>query len=429
MHLGFLIPPFAGHMRPASVLARELVQRGHRVRILSLPDGLRQVSSKEFEFTSFGEKAFPLGKWDRRTASLGASEGRQIYRQVFKLLLDHSKCIASDLPNVLAGLKLDGLVMDQLCYGAEALAEKFGTPLAVACNALPFHRESRVPLCFRPWDYNPALWARIRNKVEGAVSILVGWRMSVLCLKERRALGLRPPKLADINEVPPSLAQITQIPWFFDFPRHQLPDHFHYTAPWIESPTDRQAEMPWDRIGGKAFIYASLGTLQNRVTRWYEMIAEACAQLRVQLVVGLGRDVDEKNELETILADRAIVMRFAPQHALMSHAPLVITHAGLNSALEALSAGVPIMTIPIAHDQAGVAARLRRLGVALTIPARRLTVPDLTAAISRLLNNPQFSSHSRLSADRLRPLNGPKMAADILETAFQTRARVQRIPC
>jgi zeaxanthin glucosyltransferase len=429
MHLGFLIPPFAGHLRPASVLARELVQRGHRVRIISFPDGLRQVSSNEFDFTSFGGKIFPLGEWDRRTAVLGASEGRQIYRQVFQLIVDQSKCIASDLPDVLRSLKLDGLVMDQLCYGAEAVAEKHGTSLAVACNALPFHRESRVPLCFRPWNYSPALWARIRNKLEGAASIIVGWRMSVLCLKGRRALGLRPPKLADINEVPPSLAQITQIPRFFDFPRHRLPDHFHYTAPWIEPPTDRQAEMPWDQIGGKPFIYASLGTLQNRVTRWYEMIAEACAQLGVRLVVGLGRDAGEKNEQEAILAGRAIVMRFAPQQALMSRAALVITHAGLNSALEALSAGVPIMSLPIAHDQAGVAARLRRLGVALTIPARKLTVPELSAAISRLLNDSRFSTQSRMCADRLRPLNGPKLAADILETAFQTRTRVQRLPC
>lgn len=119
------------------MLARELDQRGHRVRIISFPDDLRQVSAKEFEFTSFGEKVFPLGEWDRRTAALGAAEGRQIYRQVFELLLDHSKCIASDLPGLVARLKHDGLVMDQLCYGAEAVAEKFGTPLEVACNALP----------------------------------------------------------------------------------------------------------------------------------------------------------------------------------------------------------------------------------------------------------------------------------------------------
>lgn len=423
LHVGLLVPPFTGHLRPVAVVGRELARRGHRVRILSFPDGVAPMAGAGFELTAFGEKTFPAGEWDRRTAAMGAVEGREVQRQALRLILDQSYCITSELPATLRRLKLDGLVVDQICYGAEFIAEALGVPMVVACHALPFHRESRVPLCFRPWNYNPALWARIRNKWEGAVSMLGAWRMSVFYLKQRRAFGLGPPKLSHINEIPPSLAQLTQIPEFFDFPRRSLPDHFHYTGPWLEPVIP--GDFPWERLEGRPFVYASLGTLQNRVMRWYEVIAEACARLDLQLVIGLGRNPDDRIEPAPMLSTRAIVARFAPQRALISRAALVITHAGLNSALETLSAGVPMVAVPISHDQPGVAARLRRLGVGCAIPAAELTGHRLISAISHVMSTPSFRERARSCANLLGPIDGPGLAADIIESAFQTRRRVR----
>lgn len=48
-------------------------------------------------------------------AALGAAEGKEIYWHVFRLILDQSYCIASELPPMLTRLNLDGLVVDQLC--------------------------------------------------------------------------------------------------------------------------------------------------------------------------------------------------------------------------------------------------------------------------------------------------------------------------
>jgi zeaxanthin glucosyltransferase len=426
LHLGLLTPAFTGHLRPMAVLGRELARRGHRVRILSIPDGLSQMGGSGLELSSFGEKAFPDGGWDRRTAALGAAEGKEIFRIVFRLILDQTCCLASELPPLLNRLKLDGLIVDQLCYGAESVAEALGVPMVMACNALPFHRESRVPLCFRHWNYNPALWARARNRLEGAISLLEGWRLSLFYLRHRKSLGLGPPKLSHINELPPSLAQVAQIPEFFDFPRRNLPDHFHYTGPWLEATSEQPGDFPWERLDERPLIYASLGTLQNRVMRWHEMIAEACAGLDVQLVIGLGRTSNDLIELAPNLSNRAIVARFAPQRALISRAALVITHAGLNSTLETLSAGAPIVAIPISHDQPGVAARLHRLGVARVLPAEKLTAARLRSEISLVTNTPSFRAQARECANLLRASIGPELAADIIEEAFHTRQRVRR---
>jgi MGT family glycosyltransferase len=380
------------------------------------------MAGTTLEMTSFGEGTFPLGEWDRRTAAMGRVEGKEIYWQVLRLLLDQCRCIADELPATLRSLKLDGLVVDQLCYGTEAVAQSLKLPMAIACNALPFHRESRVPLCTRSWDYNPAIWARVRNRLDGAWSILTGWRMSVFYLKHRRSLGLGPPALSHINEIPPSLAQVAQIPEFFDFPRRKLPDHFHYTGPWLEPDREQADDFPWERLEGKPLIYASLGTLQNGVQRWYEIIAAACKDLSAPLVIGLGRHSTDAAELAARLSP-GIVTPFAPQRALLARATLAITHAGLNSALEVLSAGVPAVAIPISHDQPGVAARLRRLGVARVLPAKHLSVAGLRSEICTILKDQSFQRSAAECAARLRCIDGPDLAADVIETAFRAGSK------
>ena len=53
---------------------------------------------------------------------------------------------------------------------------------------------------------------------------------------------------------------------------------------------------------------------------------------------------------------------FAPQLTLLDRASLFITHAGMNSVLEGLSHGVPMLCIPVANDHPGAARRVERLG-------------------------------------------------------------------
>lgn len=75
------------------------------------------------------------------------------------------------------------------------------------------------------------------------------------------------------------------------------------------------------------------------------------------------------NKLETVMkkyeprvAGESIVVEFAPQLELLKCAALCITHAGLNTALECLSNGLPMVAIPITNDQPGVAARSEWMG-------------------------------------------------------------------
>ena len=107
--------------------------------------------------------------------------------------------------------------------------------------------------------------------------------------------------------------------------------------------------FPWDHLDGRPLIYASLGTLQNGSEAIFRTITDACAGLGAQLLISLGGGLDPARLGK--LAGDPLVVRVAPQLEILKRAALVITHAGLNTVLESLSEGVPLVAVPLGNDQ------------------------------------------------------------------------------
>ena len=135
-----------------------------------------------------------------------------------------------------------------------------------------------------------------------------------------------------------------------------------------------------------------MGTLQNGVERVFQVIAEACAGLDAQLVLSLGTG----SENLAPPSGNPIVVRYAPQLELLRRSALTITHGGLNTVLESLSIGVPLVVIPVTNDQPGVGARVEWTGTGKAIPVQQVTAQtsgERFAACSKFL----------LTAKRLTP--------------------------
>src|ERR1700684_2028273 len=101
----------------------------------------------------------------------------------------------------------------------------------------------------------------------------------------------------------------------------------------------------------------------------------------MQMVLSVGRNFNPR-DLGRIPSN-AIVVRTAPQIDLLKRAALCITHAGLNTALEALAQGVPMVAIPVGFDQPGVAARIGYHGVGEFIEVGNLTARRLSELITK----------------------------------------------
>jgi MGT family glycosyltransferase len=174
--------------------------------------------------------------------------------------------------------------------------------------------------------------------------------------------------------------------------------------------------FPYERLDGRPLIYASMGTLQNRLLHVFEAIAGACAGLDAQLVISLGGSAAP--ESLPPLPGSPIVVGYAPQLDLIEKASLVITHAGLNTTMETLGQGVPMVAIPVANDQPGVAARIAHAGAGLVVPLKGLNADRLRRAVQRVLSEPGFAEHARRLQDAIRRAGGADRASELIERAI-----------
>jgi MGT family glycosyltransferase len=156
----------------------------------------------------------------------------------------------------------------------------------------------------------------------------------------------------------------------------------------------------------------------NGLENIYSAILKAVEALAgVQLVISVGHNVDLK-QLEPI-PSTAIVVRKAPQIELLKRAVLCITHAGLNTALECLAQGVPMVAIPMGYDQPGVAARIAHHGVGEFIEFDELTTERLSKIIQRVRGDSSYGEKARAFQNIIAKRRGLDVAANAIEDALE----------
>jgi UDP:flavonoid glycosyltransferase YjiC (YdhE family) len=113
-----------------------------------------------------------------------------------------------------------------------------------------------------------------------------------------------------------------------------------------------------------------------------------------------------------------LVVREAPQLELIKAAKLVINHGGVNTVLETLLEGKPMIAIPIAHDQPALAARLAWLGIAEVVPQKALSAKRLRYAVKRVLNNASYCEAVAKAQAEIQSARGLERAVELIEGAL-----------
>jgi len=103
---------------------------------------------------------------------------------------------------------------------------------------------------------------------------------------------------------------------------------------------------------------------------------------------------------------------------LIRRSALVITHAGLNTTLDALSVGAPMVAIPITNEQPGIAARIAWTGAGETLPAKRVTPKRLRSLLMRVWKNPSYRIASERIRQSIQTSGGAPLAAKIIEESL-----------
>ncbi len=425
--IGVVCLEVSGHLNPSTTLARALAARGHRVTLFARPDAEAKARACDLAFEAVGAAAFPRGSIEPTLERLGRLEGWAALLFTLNVLSESARAFLEDGPARLRAAKLDLLLIDEVCPAAEAVADELRLPYVTICNALSLAPDPGLPPPIFGWRYRPGPVARMRNRL---VAFLLerSEQLSRGDIRRYRAARGLPTRAGQMRR-----AMIAQQPALFDFPRAAQPRWFHHAGPFHDPASGDPVDFPFERLDGRPLIFASMGTLQNRQRDVFQAIAEACAGLDVQLLITLGRKTaatsgpESPQALGRSLPGQPLVVAYAPQRALLARAAVVITHAGLNTALETLAAGVPMVALPVTNDQPGVAARLARLGVAEVVTRAAFEPAVLRRAIRRVLVEPSYRRAAQAVRAELARVPGIARAADIVEAALVTPGQVTSV--
>src|SRR5260221_11126721 len=416
MKIGFISFPVPGHFNPMSALARQLQSRSHDVVMFSLPVGESLARAADLPFVPFGEEEFSAEHSSEVVGIQSRLKGEEGLQFTVNSIAALNEVKWRTLPNLLSATGIDALVVDNYDFYGEIIPIRLGMPYAVVSNALHFDYSGYTPLCVYDWaqENTPEAIKRNRRGVSKFTQMLIGSNAEVIAQAEKAGIKAN-------WEYPSSLFSdrpwITQCPREFDFESSHWPDKFHYAVPFHEGKGRLDFPFPWDRLTGEPIVYASMGTVQNGNADLFSAIAAADSKPNgLQLVLAIG-NVLHPEQIGSV-PNNAIVVNNAPQLELLKKASICITHAGFNTALEALTQGVPQIAIPVTNDQPGVAARIADKKTGKITSLDGLDASNLSRLLDEVLNNPIYRHNSRSIQKAIAKKNGLSVAADLLEQAL-----------
>ncbi|WP_414624302.1 glycosyltransferase [Calothrix sp. CCY 0018] len=415
-HFGIICPTSSGHFNTLLPLGYELKKRGHRVTVVGVLDAKEKAIAAGLDFLAIALDESPIGSTAAAFAKLGDLSGLAALRYTVKLLTNGAIRNLEYLPQAIKDNQIEALLVDQVTPEGGTVAEYLNIPFITVCSALILNRDENLPPFNTPWQYNPTWRGLLRNKLGYQIVNVVSKPIRGAIDLYRKKWNL--PEHFHPNDRYSPLLQISQQPAEFEFPRQNLPKYFHFTGPFHTTASREPVAFPWEKLTGQPLIYASMGTLQNRLVGVFEQIAAACEQLDAQLVISLGGSTTPES-LPNLLGN-PLVVGYAPQLELLQKAALTITHAGLNTTLESLTNGVPMVAIPVTNDQPGVGARIAWTGTGEVVSLKEISAEKLHKAVKRVLTEESYKTNALKLQEAIKRSGGTTKAADIIEQAVST---------
>ncbi len=411
----FVLWAGGGNVPPQLTIARRLVERGHRVRVLA-PAVLR--GSIEAAGVAF-EPYLTIPEHDEGVPEQSLVRDFEARSKVAALAASRDNLVAAMAgpvaADVLATLErrpADVVAFDFLLFGAMFAAEKASVPAAMLIHTVfPFPAPGLPP-------YGMG-WAPMGGPL-GTVRELMG-RLIFRQVYERpllprfnavrAGLGLEPLRTFDELLQGADRALVLTSP-AFDFPA-RLPSNVEYVGPQLEPPAATAAwQSPWPAGDDRPLVVVGLSTTHQAHEPMLERIVAALATLPVRALVTTGGAT-----LRSVPPANVHVVRFVPHAQVLPEAAVVVTHAGLGTVHVALAHGLPLVCLPIGRDQPDNAARVAWHGAGLRLSPK--SSPEaIRAAVERVLGDPAFA----LSAGRLAAAFAEQRPAERAQSALEAVA-------
>jgi len=160
-------------------------------------------------------------------------------------------------------------------------------------------------------------------------------------------------------------------------------------------------------------LFISLGTAFNDRPAFFRMCLQAFGDGVWQVAMAVGDRVDPAG-LGPVPGNVEVRPSF-PQLAVLRHADVFVSHAGMNSTMESLYHAVPLVTVPQMPEQEANARRVEELGLGRRLAPQELTPELLRATVDEVAADEEIRANLAAMRTSIRKAGGSVAAADAIE--------------
>jgi UDP:flavonoid glycosyltransferase YjiC (YdhE family) len=323
----------------------------------------------------------------REQRNLGMASIRSVWT---RYIAPYNKFILPGVTKAARSYRPDVLVVDQHAAAGAIVAHREGLPWAtLVCSAMELTEPFRA-------------WPKITEWTTGHLRTL--WSTA----------GLSPTDYFDLRYSPfLVIAQTT--PELLG--RADFPPHFRFVGPLLGRRPP--VPFPFDALDpDRRHVLVTVGTLSEELATVFYQRAMAAFDDTMQGIV-VAEDL-------TDAPDNVIVVPRVPMPQVLPHMDAVVCHGGLNTTIEALASGVPLVIAPMRNDQPETARQVVEAGAGLRVNFRRATTKHIATAVTAVLDEPDYRKAAHRIAESFRAAGGAAEAAACVARLQQTVADRRR---
>ena len=399
--------PAAGHVNPSAPLIGELLDRGVDVTVYATEEFRPLVERLGAEFCAYPEGTISSGVIAKATSEGGSPKVAQRIFESTRLLLPFLQAELQDRST-------EAIMFDSNALWGRMVATNLGLPAISLMTTMRIStselrglsaRES-LPLLRQTFAALPGL-LRARRRLRQGVGA-----------------GLLPP-----SPVLPAQGDLTlfPLPEWMQVDSDRDDPTCHYVGPTFDAGTrTEEVDGPLRALLNRdgPLIVVSLGTLHSGGEDFFRACVEAFAGLpaTVLLVVGRRTEPPSPDSLPAHIAVRSVV----PQLEVLQHAAAFVTHGGMNSVLEALQCGLPMVVVPQHVEQLCIGQAVAQQSGAVVLRhhlhGRQIRADELRTAVQTLLSHESYRAGAQALGRSLHAGGGTAAAADQIDRLLRSAA-------
>lgn len=391
--------PEYGHVNPTLAIAEELIARGEQV-VYYLAEPFRHV----IETTGATFHAFPFHLFDQdQRPGFGSSDANRLLAILPMMMLQKSAEIVPPLLENIRAEQADGIVCDGMFLWARMVAHLLHLPVVALCPTYAMNTHFKV--YGNPAGIPPALDLTTAFQNELA-------RLRVVC-----GLPELPTHLPTIEAKPLS---IVFLPRAFQPAGETFDERFLFVGPSLPPHRDAHSAFPFAQLGTQPTLYISLGTTFNNQVDFYQQCFAAFGATSWQVILSHGTRVDPA-ALGTI-PQNFLCAPHVPQLEILPRTDIFLSHGGMNSVMESLAYGTPLIVIPQIREQEITAQRVQELGLGIALDRAAVTASVLREAVEQVAHDPTFRTRVQSMQQMIRETGGYQRATDAIRQYMQASA-------